>query len=123
MAQLERLNTTKKGEVVWVGFGLETVVWGRLCRRQCAAGGCARAVLVWGRCISGVYVSSSCSQQRKDSVETGRYKWGRGLSTMIPVGRGEARHAVWKRGGQRMAQLERLNERSAFKPLAVLGSQ
>jgi len=22
--------------------------WGRLCRRRCAAGGCARAVLVWG---------------------------------------------------------------------------
>jgi len=22
--------------------------WGRLCRRQCAVGGCARAVLVWG---------------------------------------------------------------------------
>jgi len=30
---------------------------GWLCQRRCAAGGCARAVLVWGG-LSGVYISS-----------------------------------------------------------------
>jgi len=34
--------------------------WGRLCRR-CAAGGCARAVLVVGRCLSGVNIVGVCS--------------------------------------------------------------
>jgi len=33
------------------------VWWGRLCRRLCAAGGCARAILVRGG-VSGVNISS-----------------------------------------------------------------
>jgi len=35
----------------WRGVGLCSPClrwWGRLCRRRCAAGGCARAVLLWG---------------------------------------------------------------------------
>jgi len=32
--------------------------WGRLCRRRCAAGGCARAVLVWGGVSRGIQSSS-----------------------------------------------------------------
>ena len=30
--------------------------WGRLCRRRCAAGGCARAVLVSGRSLGGKHI-------------------------------------------------------------------
>jgi len=34
--------------------------WRRLCRRRFAAGGCARAILVGGGCLSGVSKSSAC---------------------------------------------------------------
>jgi len=38
--------------------------WGRLCRRRCAAGGCARAVLVWGG-LPGVNSKQSSSSKRE----------------------------------------------------------
>ena len=31
--------------------------WGRLCRRRCAAGGCARAVLVWEASLGGKHIT------------------------------------------------------------------
>jgi len=49
----------------WCAVGLcSPCLWwlGRLCRRRCAAGGRARAVLEWagvGRCLSGVNISSA----------------------------------------------------------------
>jgi len=37
--------------------------WGRLCRRRCAAGGCARAVLVW-RGVSRGYTNHQSHRQK-----------------------------------------------------------
>jgi len=39
--------------------------WGRLCRRQCAAGGCARAVLVWEGVSRGYTISIIISMYNK----------------------------------------------------------
>jgi len=49
--------------LLWpVGLCFPCPWWrGRLCRRRCAAGGCARAVLVWGNCLPGYYMYSAAS--------------------------------------------------------------
>ena len=39
--------------------------WGRLCRRRCAAGGCARAVLVWGGVSRGYTLIISGAEARR----------------------------------------------------------
>ena len=47
--------------------------WGRLCRRRCAAGGCARAILVWGGVSRGytiIITSETAREFRRGSLRS-----------------------------------------------------